>query len=154
VTLVLAYDLADEIRRHAEATYPEEAAGLLLGTVEDGDRRRITQVISLANHWEAEARHHRYRLEPRDLIAAEDRAEQEGLMILGIFHSHPDHPAQPSAFDLDQALPFYTYLIIRVDSGAAVESHAWRLAEDRSRFDREILDLPAHNLPAHRRGKP
>ena len=92
----------------------------------------------------------RVRLEPRDLIAAEDQAEQEGLMILGIFHSHPDHPAQPSAFDLDQALPFYTYLIIRVDSGAAVESHAWRLAEDRSRFDRETLDL----LTDSSRGKP
>jgi len=154
VTLVLASDLADEIRRHAEATYPEEAAGLLLGTVEDGDRRRITQVITLANRWEPGARHHRYRLEPRDLIAAEDRAEQEGLMILGIFHSHPDHPAQPSAFDLDQALPFYTYLIVRVDSGAAVENRAWRLAEDRSRFDQETLDLSTHDFPAHPRGKP
>jgi proteasome lid subunit RPN8/RPN11 len=142
VTLLLLPDLAEEIRRHAEAAYPEEAAGLLLGTIEDGDRRRIAQVIPLTNRWEAGARDHRYRLEPRDLIAAEDRAEQEGLIILGIFHSHPDHPAQPSSFDLEQALPFYTYLITRVDAGATVESRAWRLVEDRSRFDQEAIDLP------------
>jgi proteasome lid subunit RPN8/RPN11 len=62
-------------------------------------------------------------------------------MILGIFHSHPDHPARPSAFDLDQALPFYTYLIVRVETGAAREQRAWRLAEDRSRFDEEPVEL-------------
>lgn len=141
MTLLLRPVLAGEIRRHAERAYPEEAAGLLLGRIEDGDRRHIEQVLPLANRWEADARGHRYRLEPRDLMTAEDRAEQEGLTTLGIFHSHPDHPAQPSAFDLDQALPFYTYLITRVDSGAAVESRAWRLAEDRSQFDEETLDM-------------
>jgi len=149
VTLVLPAALADEIRRHAETAYPEETAGLLLGTIEGGDRRHIERVVSLTNRWEAGARDHRYRLEPLDLIAAEDGAEEAGLMILGIFHTHPDHPAQPSAFDLEQALPFYTYLITRVDSGAAGESRAWRLAEDRSRFDEETLDLRSN-----RRGQP
>jgi proteasome lid subunit RPN8/RPN11 len=144
VTLALPTALADEIRRLAEAAYPEETAGLLLGTIQDGDRRLIERVIPLANRWEAGARDHRYRLEPRDLIAAEDSAEGAGQMILGIFHSHPDHPPQPSVFDLEQALPFYTYLITRVDSGAAGESRAWRLAEDRGRFDEERLDLRSH----------
>jgi proteasome lid subunit RPN8/RPN11 len=143
VTLVISSDLVDAIRIHAEAAYPEEAAGLLLGGVEGGDRRRITQVLPLANRWEADARGRRYRLEPLDLIAAEDLADAQGLMILGIFHSHPDHPAQPSAFDLEQALPFYTYLITRVDSGAVVESRAWRLTDDRARFEAEPLDLLA-----------
>ena len=143
MTLILSRSLSETIRRHAEAAYPEEAAGLLLGTVEGQDRRRIDQVIPLSNTWESDGRRRRYRLEPRDLMAAEDRAEEDGRMILGIFHSHPDHPAQPSAFDLEQALPFYTYLITRVEAGAAGESRAWRLADDRSRFDEEALDLPA-----------
>jgi proteasome lid subunit RPN8/RPN11 len=135
--------MVGQIRRHAEEAYPDEGAGLLLGSVESGDRRRIARVVSLANRWEAGARHHRYLLEPRDLMAAEDRAEMEGLLIVGIFHSHPDHPAQPSAFDLEQALPFYSYLITRVDSGTVVESRAWRLADNRSRFDEEPLELPS-----------
>jgi len=141
VTLILPPGAADDIRRHAEAAYPDEGAGLLLGFVEAGDYRRVAQVVSLANRWETGARHQRYLLEPRDLMAAEDRAEIEGLTIVGIFHSHPDHPAQPSAFDLEQALPFYTYLITRVDSGTVVASRAWRLAEDRTRFDEETLEL-------------
>jgi proteasome lid subunit RPN8/RPN11 len=144
VTLVLPPALADEIRRHAERAYPEETAGLMLGAVEDGDRRLVDKIVSLANRWEAQGRHHRYRIEPRDLMEAEDRADREGLTIVGIFHSHPDHPARPSSFDLDQALPFYSYLIVRVDRGASVESRAWRLTEDRSRFDEEILDLTVH----------
>jgi proteasome lid subunit RPN8/RPN11 len=141
MTLLLPSAVIGEIRRAAEQAYPEEAAGLLLGTLEDGGLRRIGEVVSLANRWESGARDHRYRIEPRDLMAAEDRAEQSGLMTLGIFHSHPDHPAQPSVFDLEQAFPFYTYLITRVDRGSALESRAWRLAEDRSRFDEEALEV-------------
>jgi proteasome lid subunit RPN8/RPN11 len=141
VTLLLTSSAVGEIRRLAEGAYPEEAAGLLVGVLEDGGLRRVAEVISLANQWEPGARHHRYRIEPRALMAAEDRAEQSGLVTLGIFHSHPDHPAQPSAFDLEQAFPFYTYLITRVDRGSAAESRAWRLVEDRSRFDEEALEV-------------
>jgi proteasome lid subunit RPN8/RPN11 len=141
MTLVLAPAPAEEIRRHAERAYPEEIAGLMLGAVEDGDRRLVDQIVALANRWEKQGRHHRYRLEPRELMEAEDRADRQDLTIVGIFHSHPDHPARPSSFDLDQALPFYSYLIIGVDHGTAIESRAWRLAEDRSRFDEEALEL-------------
>jgi proteasome lid subunit RPN8/RPN11 len=74
---------------------------------------------------------------------AEETAEQDGLTILGIYHSHPDHPARPSAFDLERALPFYTYLITEVRSAAAVENRAWRLAEDRGSFEEESLTVVA-----------
>jgi proteasome lid subunit RPN8/RPN11 len=141
MTLVLHSDLADAIRRHAEQAYPEEAAGLMLGIVETGGQRRVAQVVPLANRWEDGGRHHRYRIDPRELMAAEDRADRDGLTIVGIFHSHPDHPAQPSAFDLDQALPFYSYVITRVDGGRAFESRAWRMSDDRNRFDEETLQV-------------
>ena len=143
MTLVLSKRLIDEIRLRGERAYPEETAGLMLGKIDDGDVRRVERIMGLVNRSEAEARTHRYRLEPRDLMAAEDQAEQAGQVILGVYHSHPDHPPAPSAFDLEQALPFYTYLITPVDSGAAGESRAWRLAEDRSRFDEETV----HWLP-------
>lgn len=141
MTLMLPPLAAEAIRRNAEAAYPEEAAGLLLGRIEDGDLRRVARVLPLANEWQAGDRHHRYRLEPLQLMAAEDEADRDGMAIVGIFHSHPDHPAQPSPFDLDQALPFYSYLITRVDSGAAIESRAWRLTDDRGRFDEEPVEF-------------
>ena len=139
MTLMLPPALADEIRQHAEQAYPEETAGLMLGRIEGGDQRLVERVVPLANRWQDGGRERRYRLEPRDLMAAEDQADRDGLAIVGVFHSHPDHPAQPSGFDLEQALPYYSYLITRVDRGAAAESRAWRLAEDRSRFHEEPL---------------
>jgi proteasome lid subunit RPN8/RPN11 len=142
VTLVLLRETAEAIRRHAESAYPEEAAGLLLGRIEEGDLRQVDRVLPLTNAWEAEDRHHRYRIEPLQLMAAEDQADREGTAIVGIFHSHPDHPAQPSPFDLDQALPFFSYLIIRVDGGALKDGRAWRLSDDRGRFDEEPLEFP------------
>ena len=61
--------------------------------------------------------------------------------MLGIFHSHPDHPALPSAFDLEHAWPYYSYVIVSVLQREVEETRAWRLAADRSRFDPERLEL-------------
>jgi len=139
MTLFLPADLAEAIRRHLERAYPEEAAGLLLGTADGADKRRVVRALPVDNRWEGSDRVRRYTIDPRDLMRAEDEANRDGLTVIGIFHSHPDHPPRPSTFDLEQGLPFYTYLITRVDGGSAVETRAWRLADDRLRFDEESL---------------
>ena len=141
MTIVLPAVHAREIDLHGESAYPEEGAGLLLGSIEDGGLRRVLRTLPLPNRWEDDARMRRYRIDPLDLLDAEETAEQDGLTILGIYHSHPDHPAIPSAFDLERALPFYTYIITEVRSAAAVESRAWRLAEDRGAFEEEGLTV-------------
>lgn len=143
MTMLLPAVHAREIELHGESAYPEEGAGLLLGSIEDGGLRRVHRSLPLPNRWEDEARVRRYRIDPIDLLDAEETAEQDGLTILGIYHSHPDHPARPSAFDLERALPFYTYLITEVRSAAAVENRAWRLAEDRGSFEEESLTVVA-----------
>ncbi len=135
-------DLLRRIHAHGEAHYPEEGAGVLLGTVE-GDRRRVHDLVPVANRFEPGSRHNRYRIEPQDLLQAEQQAEAAGLEVIGIFHSHPDHPAEPSEFDRQWALPWYSYLITRVAAGKAVESRSWRLADDRSHFDEETLVVTA-----------
>ena len=78
-----------------------------------------------------------------DELAARIIAEAErlGLEIVGVFHSHPDHPARASEFDTQWALPVYSYLITRVQSARAFESTCWRLTEDRSRMDEEALEV-------------
>jgi len=94
-------------------------------------------VLPLANQRDTERRT-RYLIGPDEFRAAEARARAAGLDIIGFYHSHPDHPAIPSAFDREHAWPWYTYVIVSVHDGRPGVPRAWRLAEDRSRF----LELP------------
>lgn len=72
-------------------------------------------------------------------MAAEKRATEAGGELLGFYHSHPDHPAQPSQYDLDHAWPVFSYVIVSVREGVAGDMTSWRLREDRSAFDEERL---------------
>jgi proteasome lid subunit RPN8/RPN11 len=127
-----------EIWEHGESAYPEEGAGVLIGRAE-GDIRFVDQILPLSNQFETELRHRRYMITPEDMIDAEEFADDRGLEIIGIFHSHPDHPAQPSEFDRDRALPWYSYIITSVHNRNAVESRSWRLTEERKFREEELL---------------
>ena len=96
-------------------------------------------ILPLANSREDAARHNRYLITPEDYLKAELEADRLGLNLIGVFHSHPDHPNRPSEFDRDWAQPFFSYIITSVDSGKAVESRSWRLLEDRSQFVEEKI---------------
>jgi len=128
------------IRAHGERTFPEECGGLLLGVVEDG-LRVIREVLPLENIRQ-DSRHNRVELNPLDYAKAEREATRRGLGVWGYYHSHPDHPAVPSGFDLDHA-PFieWSYLIVSVQAGRAADVRAWTVREDRSQFDEEEIIL-------------
>lgn len=128
------------IKAHGERTFPEECGGLLLGVVEDG-ARVIRDVLPLENI-RKDSRHNRVELDPLDYARAEREAAKRGLGVWGYYHSHPDHPAVPSGFDLDHA-PFveWSYLIVSVQGGKAAEVRAWTVRDDRSRFDEEEIIL-------------
>jgi proteasome lid subunit RPN8/RPN11 len=142
MTVKLSASSIEQIKRHGEMTYPEECGGLLLGVVEDG-ARVIREVLPLENVRQ-DSRHNRVELNPRDYARAEREAAQRGLGVWGYYHSHPDHPAQPSGFDLDHA-PFieWSYLIVAVRAGQAAEVRAWTLRADRSQFDEEEMQTMA-----------
>jgi proteasome lid subunit RPN8/RPN11 len=89
----------------------------------------------------AENRERRYLITAKDYQWAEERARNEGLEILGLYHSHPDHPAEPSAFDLDHALPAWSYVIVSVQKARVVDTRSWVLLDDRSRFKEERIDV-------------
>jgi proteasome lid subunit RPN8/RPN11 len=127
-----------EIWEHGENAYPEEGAGVLIGRVE-GDIRFVDQILPFSNQFETELRHRRYMITPQDMIKAEEFADGIGLAIIGIFHSHPDHPAQPSEFDRGRALPWYSYLITSVHKQKADESRSWRLTEERTFTEEKLL---------------
>ncbi len=133
MTLVLPAALMEQIRRQAEETYPHECCGFLLGGQENGSRL-ISEIRRQPNE-RAESRENRFLITPGQFRDAERHARKAGLLMLGIYHSHPDSPARPSEYDRDHAWPWYSYLILSVGRGVAGESRAWQLREDRSGFD-------------------
>lgn len=131
--LVLEAGVGDAIRAHGAETYPNECCGALYGR--DGV---VSATYALPNTTE-EGPRRRFLVRPEDYREAERRATQLGAELLGFYHSHPDHPARPSQYDLDHAWPFFSYIIVAVRGGAPEDMTSWRLREDRSVFDQEAL---------------
>ncbi|MBI2759017.1 MAG: M67 family metallopeptidase [Chloroflexi bacterium] len=139
VMLKISKDALTQIHAHGEQAYPDEGAGFLLG-LENGSRD-VQAIFPLTNSREDSARHNRYLITPNDYLKAELEADRLGLSLIGVFHSHPDHPNRPSEFDRDWAQPFFSYIITSVQSGKAIESRSWRLSEDRSQFVEESIQI-------------
>lgn len=133
----IAKKLLSEIENHLEGAYPEEGAGFLLGKVNENDEREFTQLILLENSWEDSSKADRFLIKPEDVLAAEDKADAEGITLLGVFHSHPDGVNRPSEFDRQWALPWFSYLITTVEKQKSTSHRLWRLTEDRSAFIEE-----------------
>jgi proteasome lid subunit RPN8/RPN11 len=130
--------LADEIRRHGEAAYPAECCGVLVGRVE-GEAKEVVRLAPAVNRRTDDP--HRYLIAPDDLRRLDADVRAAGLDIVGYYHSHPDHPAAPSAFDAAHAWPWYSYVIVRIDQGRGAELASWVLADDRPHMLPESLDV-------------
>lgn len=122
------------IRRHGEETYPHECCGALIGAP-----GRVTAAVALPNTTE-EGPRRRFLVRPSDYRIAEQRASELGGELLGFYHSHPDHLARPSQFDLDHAWPTFAYVIVSVASGRAGDMTVWFLKDDRSFFEEGELN--------------
>ena len=122
------------IRAHGAETYPNECCGALIGR-----EGVVSQAFALPNTTE-EGPRTRFLVRPQDYKAAERQAGEAGGELLGFYHSHPDHPARPSQYDLDHAWPFFSYVIVSVRAGVSEGMTSWRLREDRSAFDQEDLN--------------
>lgn len=133
--LHIAPDAADAIRRHGRETYPHECCGALIGT-----GREVSEAFALPNTT-GEGPRTRFLVRPDDYRRAERRARGAGAELLGFYHSHPDHPARPSQYDLDHAWPSFAYVIVSVAAGEPGDVRSWRLRDDRSQFDEEPLVL-------------
>ncbi len=129
----------DAIRKHGELDYPDECCGILFGR-DSADTREVVQVVPIAN-LQVENRERRFLISPKHFVAAERHAREADLELLGFYHSHPDHPAIPSQFDRDHALPIYSYLIVSVRGGVSAEIRSWRLADHRENYDEEMIIL-------------
>lgn len=123
------------------ATYPEECCGILIGRpLPEEEGAQVERLLSAQNVREEESRHNRFLIEPRTILAAQREAEAAGLEIVGYYHSHPDHPPEPSTFDREHAWPGISYVILSVLNGAVEVTRSWRLQDDREDFQEETID--------------
>ena len=136
----------EAIARHAAREYPLECCGLLIGRIAGG-AREIAELFPVANSFEEEGeRHRRMRISPLDYARAERAYAARGLGVIGNYHSHPDHDAVPSRFDLENLAPWPTmsYIVVSVRGGEPGELRSWQLEPDRARFtEEEIVSVAA-----------
>ena len=129
------------IRQHGQETYPHECCGALVG-----GGGLVTAIVALPNTTD-EGPRRRFMVRPSDYQLAERRATELGGELLGFYHSHPDHPARPSQYDLDHAWPTFAYIIVAVAAGIAEAMTVWYLLEDRSRFEEGSLNHGENSHP-------
>jgi proteasome lid subunit RPN8/RPN11 len=137
----------EQIRTHAERTYPEECCGLLIGTIYQ-DKKILLEVRETENCWNAEtaeflsvttaSKRNRFTIAPEVLLQVQKETRDRNLSIIGIYHSHPDHPAIPSEFDRAIAWQEYSYIIISVLQGQTADIRSWAIDET-NQFQPELI---------------
>jgi proteasome lid subunit RPN8/RPN11 len=143
--LKISSELADKIRAHGVQTYPHECCGALLGrdTEVVADRQVYREILALhplVNRRD-DSPNNRFSVTSQDVLNAEKAARQQGLEVVGWYHSHPDHPARPSQYDRDHAWPWYSYIIVSVANRIPEKMTSWRLSDDRTEFEGEEIGL-------------
>ncbi len=127
------------IQDHAREAYPEECAGALVG-MDTGEMKIVVDVWRAQNTHE-EDRGRRFLIEPLQIKKFEERAQERDMDLLGFYHSHPDHPAEPSEYDREHAWPYYSYVIASVGEDEVKDIRSWALRDDRSGYDEEPITL-------------
>ncbi len=154
MVLVLSAHQLSALSAHAERVYPEECCGLMVGEIKplrpdqaqsDHSLKQLALLFPLDNEWTPDTvsslctasiessaeptltKARRYWIDPKDMLQVQKQARAQGLNIIGVYHSHPDHVAEPSECDRAQAWPEYAYVIVSVCEGKAVDVRNWTL---------------------------
>lgn len=139
--ILLSEQLIKQIEAHGERDYPHECGGMLIGHFDVEKGKRVVELLPMENASEESTRHNRVLILPREVLRAERYARAKKLDVVGYYHSHPDDKAVPSQFDLDHALPVWSYVIVSVLQGKASGVRSWEMENDRSKFnEQEIVE--------------
>ncbi len=129
--------VAGHIAEAAEAAYPDECCGLLVGRAEASGDRLVTRAAASPNVAEENTRDS-FLVDPKVQFDLMRELGDGPESIVGHYHSHPDHPARPSDHDLQSVFyPDHVWVIVAVDEGRAGEVVAYSFDEKSERF-REI----------------
>ncbi|HZZ44479.1 MAG TPA: M67 family metallopeptidase [Tepidisphaeraceae bacterium] len=135
-SLVIPAALARQIEREGSAAYPNECCGIMIGR-DEGGKRIVERLEAVENEFEEGEKYHRFLITPQVLMRAEKNAG--GKLVLGFYHSHPDHPARPSEYDREHAWPFYSYVIVAITKGEPTDMTSWVLDEVTETFRRQDI---------------
>ncbi len=126
--------IQNELIRDSLRTFPDECCGFLLGR-ETANNRVIEEIIIVNNSKEGDKRR-RFEITAKDYLKAEQQADEKKLTLLGVYHSHPNHPSIPSEHDRVVAQPFFSYIIVAVKENEFVSLQSWTL-NDNFQFEEE-----------------
>jgi proteasome lid subunit RPN8/RPN11 len=136
--LHLPAPLARQIEQAGATAYPNECCGILYGR--DTQTARIVETLEpVDNSFDTGEQYHRFSISARQLMAAEKNASDQGRLVLGFYHSHPDHPARPSEYDREHAWPFYSYIIVSIAKRDPVDMTSWLLNASTETFSRQDI---------------
>jgi proteasome lid subunit RPN8/RPN11 len=127
-----------EIYNHTEASYPNECCGLMIGTT-DPKKDHTVHAFRTCRNLNVERSRDRYLMDPKDQLRVQREFEDSPWDIIGIYHSHPDHPSRPSQTDTDAAFEGYSYVIISVQKGTVASAQSWVLNDAEKKFYEEPL---------------
>jgi len=129
------------IRAEGESAYPNECCGILIGEIDSSGVKTVKNTEAIRNAREDGEQYHRFLITPEDIMRAEQTARKRKQDVIGFYHSHPDHPAIPSDYDKEYALPFYSYVIVSVMQNKSEELTSWELTDDRKTFESEKINI-------------
>lgn len=128
----------------AQNTFPNECCGFMYG-IETEDDRIITEAIPVINNKEGDQRR-RFEISPFDYLKAERYAAENNLLLLGVYHSHPNHPAIASIHDLAKAMPYFSYVIVSVMEGEIDDVKSWKLKDTERKFEEELVGYKEYKI--------
>ncbi|MGB3180872.1 MAG: M67 family metallopeptidase [Cyclobacteriaceae bacterium] len=135
MAIILNDNSRAEMMKDAEGTFPDECCGFIYG--KDGEDREVTLAIPVENKKEGDKRR-RFEISPLQYMQAERFADENNLTLLGVYHSHPQHPAIPSEHDRVQAIPWFSYVILSVMDGKTDDITSWQLDDERQFMEEPI----------------
>ena len=140
--IILSINIINNFLKHGEQDYPFECCGFILGNFVN-DNSVGTEYIAVPNT-KIENKERRFLIDPLEYQNAEDLADEKGLSIISIVHSHPDHPHLPSEFDKDHAWPGFSYIIMSVAKGVSISYKSWKLHHYSVELEvwTEVLKMP------------
>jgi proteasome lid subunit RPN8/RPN11 len=141
--LVLTPDQVRQIEEEGAQTYPNECCGIMMGhDMSDGacTRRIVERLEPMQNVWDATEQKRRFAIDPLALMKAEKSAAATGQVVIGFYHSHPDHPARPSETDRQFGWPFYSYVIVSIAQGKPADMTSWLLDEQTESFVKQDIE--------------
>jgi len=137
--ICLSTKIIGQFKKHGETEYPHECCGFILGNFKDDTSYGLEYIP--ATNTKSENKERRFLIDPMAYQSAEDKADEIGLSVISIVHSHPDHPDKPSEFDREHAWPGFSYIIISVQNGIAKSYRSWQLHQNRKFFIEENIKI-------------